>query len=361
MTRIKNLSIYHGLVDVNGHLILKNVAEQDIDAGLVKGPKGDQGIQGIQGLKGDKGDQGLQGIQGIKGDKGDQGLQGIQGIQGVKGDNGYYSISGSGGTRTYVRLASINGNGTNGGAYITMLLSGLGDYGDSDKATVLIHFAQRGDNSVNVRAWGWGIEALSSNYLTLYTKQISTWTFELWGLFANYTFNEGMTVLSQSAGQSGQSMIYNDSRTTTAPTGLSSAYTIDPAVPDDNDTGWTDITSSITWQSGCSYIADSGNWAGLRARRIGSTTQLILANVRIPSGAFTVGTNGNIANTKLLSGVPSQFRPTPGTLGSLSITAAGPLGTAYIDDTGMVTLGAIAPGTSTSGVNDVGIVGNYFN
>lgn len=309
MMRIKNLSIASGLVDVNGHLILKNVGGTSSDAGLVKGA---QGIQGIQGLKGDKGDQGIQGIQGnpgiqgVKGDKGDQGIQGIQGIQGVKGDNALYGITGSGGTRTYVRLASINGNGGSGGAYATMILSGLGDYGDPDKATVLVHFSQRGDNSVTVKAWGWNIQALSSNYLTLYTKQISTWTFELWGLFANYTFNMGLTALSQSHGQTGQSMIYNDSRTTTAPTGLSAAYTIDPAVPDEIDTGWVNLTvlSGFT----------AGTTPSIPKYRVKAGVLYCKGGV---NGTFTSGTYTNV-----VSGIPSQYVPPAGG-GSGSVVARG--------------------------------------
>ena len=54
----------------------------------LKGDKGDTGAQGPQGLKGDKGDTGAQGPQGLKGDKGDTGAQGPQGLKGDKGDTG---------------------------------------------------------------------------------------------------------------------------------------------------------------------------------------------------------------------------------------------------------------------------------
>ena len=65
-----------------------------LDAGTLKGEKGDKGEQGPkgdageQGPKGDTGEQGPQGLQGEKGDKGDPGEQGPQGLQGEKGDKG---------------------------------------------------------------------------------------------------------------------------------------------------------------------------------------------------------------------------------------------------------------------------------
>ena len=80
-----------------------------LDAGTLKGEKGDTGEQGPQGIQGDtgpqgpKGDTGLQGpagndgytpikgvdyFDGAKGDKGDKGEQGPQGIQGEQGPAG---------------------------------------------------------------------------------------------------------------------------------------------------------------------------------------------------------------------------------------------------------------------------------
>lgn len=50
--------------------------QQKLDAGLLKGAKGDAGAQGIQGPKGDTG------AQGLKGDKGDAGEQGVKGADG---------------------------------------------------------------------------------------------------------------------------------------------------------------------------------------------------------------------------------------------------------------------------------------
>ena len=90
-----------------------------LEAGTLKGEKGDpgeQGPQGIQGLKGEKGDpgeQGPQGIQGLKGDKGDtgergpQGNLGPQGEQGIQGEKGDKGDKGQDGLTTAI---SVNGN-----------------------------------------------------------------------------------------------------------------------------------------------------------------------------------------------------------------------------------------------------------
>ena len=62
--------------------------QNKLDAGTLKGEKGDTGAQGPQGLKGEKGDTGATGPKGPKGDKGDTGAQGPQGLKGDKGDTG---------------------------------------------------------------------------------------------------------------------------------------------------------------------------------------------------------------------------------------------------------------------------------
>ena len=62
--------------------------QSKLDAGLLKGDKGDIGPQGLAGEKGDKGEPGNDGAPGPKGDKGDTGEQGPQGPKGDTGDVG---------------------------------------------------------------------------------------------------------------------------------------------------------------------------------------------------------------------------------------------------------------------------------
>lgn len=65
--------------------------QQKLDAGLLKGQKGDTGAigpKGDTGPKGEKGNTGATGPQGPQGLKGDTGATGPQGSQGPKGDKG---------------------------------------------------------------------------------------------------------------------------------------------------------------------------------------------------------------------------------------------------------------------------------
>ena len=62
--------------------------QNKLDAGTLKGEKGDTGSQGPQGLKGEKGDTGATGPKGDKGEKGDTGATGPKGDKGEKGDTG---------------------------------------------------------------------------------------------------------------------------------------------------------------------------------------------------------------------------------------------------------------------------------
>ncbi len=140
LKNLTNIQIGDGyIVQSTGHLFIYSDFNKFIDAGEVRGPrgeqgpKGEQGPQGIQGVqgeigpqgiqgprgeqgppgkdgeqgplgpqgetgpvgpkgdqgeKGPKGDEGPQGIQGPQGEIGPQGIQGVQGIQGPKGDTG---------------------------------------------------------------------------------------------------------------------------------------------------------------------------------------------------------------------------------------------------------------------------------
>lgn len=126
-----------------------------------------------------------------------------------------YVNPGGGGSARYVRLASIDGTGASSGAHVELLLTGLGDYGSLTRGNVLVSMAQRGDNGVKVRAFGFGAEGMSG--FTLYTRQLSTYVFELWLLSANWTHTHGVTLLSQQ----GASFVGMDSSTGTAPSGLS--------------------------------------------------------------------------------------------------------------------------------------------
>lgn len=58
--------------------------QQKLDAGTLKGEKGDKGETGAAGPKGDTGEQGPAGAKGDKGEKGDAGAAGAKGDAGAK-------------------------------------------------------------------------------------------------------------------------------------------------------------------------------------------------------------------------------------------------------------------------------------
>ena len=72
--------------------------QDKLDAGTLKGPKGNTG---------ERGPRGDTGLQGPKGDKGDTGEQGPQGIQGAKGEKGDIGANGQDGLTTAI---TVNGS-----------------------------------------------------------------------------------------------------------------------------------------------------------------------------------------------------------------------------------------------------------
>ena len=75
------------IVEANGHLHVYN-GVTFVDAGSIKGPKGDKGEAGPQGPAGEAGPQGPEGKQGPKGDPGETGPKGDAGEKGATGADG---------------------------------------------------------------------------------------------------------------------------------------------------------------------------------------------------------------------------------------------------------------------------------
>ena len=75
------------IVEANGHLHVYN-GVTFVDAGSIKGPKGDKGEAGPQGPAGEAGPQGPEGKQGPKGDPGEAGPKGDAGEKGAIGADG---------------------------------------------------------------------------------------------------------------------------------------------------------------------------------------------------------------------------------------------------------------------------------
>lgn len=72
------------------------------------------------------------------------------------------------------------------------------------------------------------------------------------------------------------------------------------------DTGWLDVSSSVSAAPGFSKGSGFQCWA----RRIGSIAMIQVFDLRKASGnALAIPVNGNVANVAILTGVPAQFTP----------------------------------------------------
>ena len=89
--------------------------QNKLDAGTLKGEKGDTGPQGLkgdtgaQGPQGLKGDTGAQGPQGLKGDTGARGPQGLKGEKGDTGEQGPQGLKGEKGSDGLTTAVKVNG------------------------------------------------------------------------------------------------------------------------------------------------------------------------------------------------------------------------------------------------------------
>lgn len=92
--------------------------QQKLNAGTLKGDKGDPGVQGPKGDKGDPGIAGAKGETGLTGAKGDKGDQGVQGPKGDKGDPGNQGTKGADGSTWLFGSAVPSTQGTNGDFYL---------------------------------------------------------------------------------------------------------------------------------------------------------------------------------------------------------------------------------------------------
>lgn len=113
--------------------------------------------------------------------------------------------------RRWFRVATIDGINTNSGASFHAFLGPTGNFGNQNRGTILISFTQRGSNSTQVRAWGFGADDVQEAF-ELHTVQISEFVFELWCRASSFTRAQSITVLG------GYSFTINmDSVTSTAP------------------------------------------------------------------------------------------------------------------------------------------------
>lgn len=153
-----------------------------------------------------------------------------------------YSALQTGGDRQYKRLCYVDGQGGSTGASITFVIGGEANFGEGNRVTHHVSVGQRGDNVINVKHTMIGNEDLGdpySNRLIFYTKQISTYVFEVWVSRPAYDSAWNLTVLG-----AWNHAVTMDSDSTSAPTGLvevtgrTMLHTAS-VFPDGNDIGGT--------------------------------------------------------------------------------------------------------------------------
>ncbi len=166
---IEDNSIESGFVDVNGKLILVKHNGVQVDAGNVKGPKGD--------------------------------------------DSRFLIPNNVSATTPYIRIATLDGLNALNGAHYNAMISGLGNSDSLTRGTVLFHAVQRGVGNISLKAWSWDLNPAWG--ITLYTRKLGDFLYEIWIKFPQFQTNVYLTELA-----SWNTIRNLDSSTTTAPSDL---------------------------------------------------------------------------------------------------------------------------------------------
>lgn len=174
---IEDNSIVGGLVNASGNLILTKRNGNTIDAGSVKGNKGDQGNPG---------------------------------------DPSRDFLPDTAGSAQYIRLGILDGSSATSGAHFQGIIGGLGDRtvtGPIRRSTIMFQAAARHTDATGilVKAWVWNPNPL----IKLYYRSVGSNKFELWLLVTPYSNGVSLTKLS-----TWNTTVTVDGATSTAPSGL---------------------------------------------------------------------------------------------------------------------------------------------
>lgn len=112
------------------------------------------------------------------------------------------------------------------------------------------------------------------------------------------------------------------------------------------DTGWVNIAGNVAAPSGFAKAATFT----CEARRIGASVYLRMNFIQKNAGnpVLNIGVTGNVANTTILTGIPTQFRPTV----PWAAIVSGPSGrsnTYYVTPDGEIVLSAMTPAANQTG------------
>lgn len=241
MQEIIDKQINAGALDLSGHLIFTREDGSTFDAGSVKGAKGDDAVYAFPN----------------------------------------YS---AGSDIRYVRIGVLDGLNASNGAAMQFLLSGLGNFGTARRGTVLVHVAQRGVGGINLTAWSWGLDAAAAGSITLYTRQMGDFLFEVWAKLGAYIPKATLLLLS-----SWNSTLTLDSQTTVAPGSLVAATISRSDSPDASETlrGMIEIANNAETQTGTDSVR-AVSPAGLASVvGIGTGYRFVQRVIFTSSGTFT--------------------------------------------------------------------------
>lgn len=113
------------------------------------------------------------------------------------------------------------------------------------------------------------------------------------------------------------------------------------------DTGWVEITSVVTLDSGLTWSSGGGIWC----RRVGPMVQLLMSFATTnAAGWVNIPTNGDVGDTGILSGIPSQFRPSfTGKSTAMSNGPQGRTNSYHLSNAGVLYLNAVQPDVTQTG------------
>lgn len=116
-------------------------------------------------------------------------------------------------TEIFVKLAALTAD-SNQGSNIEFIFSGGGDYGNNNRSTYLVQFAQR-NGSPRLITYGFNHEGVGTGLPRFYYVSTGTYTYDIWVRLARYNYTHQLTLLNSFGAE-----LSHGSSTTNPPAGL---------------------------------------------------------------------------------------------------------------------------------------------
>lgn len=285
---IEDNSIESGFVDVNGKLILVKHNGVQVDAGNVVGPQG---------------------------------------------PSSRYALPTIGGTSSYFRIATIDGLNASNGGHFTFFVSGYGDFGNPNRATILVHAGQRNTDVFTVRAWAWNLEnAQKVSEDILFYRKTGPFLFEIWMRTPNFQQSWALTVLSES-----RNTLNIDSVSTTAPSNL----VVVPIAKADPDFASSAETEAGTIANKAVTPAGMAEVLNPQFKEINRSFRLLEVNTEFTAEPFDI--------LKVLNGDWRNYSDLVSSMGAIQYSDP----KAFLSKNGWVTMRGLLRKPTAAGANDL--------